>query len=105
MEVIFYFCPFFAVFFNTVFLMLYFLYTQGRYKSLFFKTGETPVLEDADETCLPSGMASMIPENAEFITSYSILAFSESSFLEDININACILWRPKPSVLMLRLFY
>ncbi len=47
--------------------------TQGRYKSLFFRTGETPVLEEADETCLPSGMVSALPGNAEFITSYSII--------------------------------
>ncbi len=43
-----------------------FLYTQGRYKSLFFKTSETPVLEYADET-------SVLPVIAEFIVSYSII--------------------------------
>ncbi len=45
------------------------IYTQGRYKNLYFKTGETPVLEYADETCLPSGMASALPGNAGFTTS------------------------------------
>ncbi len=47
------------------------IYTQGRYKNLFFKTGKTPVLEYADET-------SALPENAEFITSYRIQFFSGS---------------------------
>ncbi len=37
-------------------------YTQVFYKSLFSKTGETPVLEDANKTYA-------LPGNAEFITS------------------------------------
>ncbi len=45
-----------------------FHYTQDRYKNLFFKTDATPVMEDADETCLPSGMASVLPGNIAFIT-------------------------------------
>ncbi len=40
-------------------------YTQGRYKSLFFQTSETSVLEDNETSALPG--------NAEFITSYSIV--------------------------------